>query len=337
MKRHEITRIVILGLWVLVLSVFRPADVQTQPENAQTVTPTVRFTSGNRALKIPLEIDNNIILLRVSVNGSKLLKFIFDTGASHTVISSQQAAELGLKTVGRVRGNATGGPIEGSFIRGVSLSVAGAEVSNQLIGSTPFPTIPGFEFHGVIGYDFINQFVIEIDYLNQHMNLYDPRSYTYRGKEKPIPLLFDGEGRIPFVQMKIVLEGRAPFPAKLELDTGADGTFIVTSSFVKKHRLLAAMPDAVQDRGVGVGGEQRRLLGQVKAAHLGRFIFKDPPLALELDEGAGAKAKDGVIGGEIFRRFKVILDYRHRRMILEPNNSFNDPYKLEQADLRAAH
>jgi hypothetical protein len=46
-------------------------------------------------------------------------------------------------------------------------------------------------------------------------------------------------------------------------------------------------------------------------------------------EGSGAsKENDGLIGGEIFRRFKLILDYSRKRMILEPNNHFNDPYEL---------
>lgn len=45
-----------------------------------------------------------------------------------------------------------------------------------------FPAAPGFEFDGILGYDFIKQFVIEIDYLNQFMNLYDPRAYALRRK-----------------------------------------------------------------------------------------------------------------------------------------------------------
>jgi Aspartyl protease len=322
MKRHQFVRVTILGVWVLALSTLWQADAQTPP--------AVRFTSGNSALKIPLEIDNNLILLRVSVNGSKPLKFIFDTGASHSVIDSKRALELGLKTQGELTGTATGGPVRGSYTTGVSLSVLGAEVSNQFIGSFPFPVVPGFEFDGVIGYDFINQFVIEIDYPNKLMNLYDPRAYAYGGKEEAIPLLFDG-GRTPSVLTKIVLDGRAPFEAKLEVDTGADGTFVLDGPFVKKQGLQAYMPNAVKDRGRGAGGEQPRLLGQVKAVHFGRFIMKDPPLAFVLDtKGPRApEEQDGLMGGEIFRRFTVILDYRHQRMILEPNKSFNDPYQLE--------
>jgi len=63
---------------------------------------------------------------------------------------------------------------------------------------------------------------------------------------------------------------------------------------------------------------------------LGSFTLKNVAVQLSLDtEGAGASEEnDGLIGGEIFRRFKVTLDYSRKRMILEPNKSFNDPYNV---------
>jgi aspartyl protease len=181
----------------------------------------------------------------------------------------------------------------------------------------------------VIGYGFISQFVVEIDYLNKTMNLHDPRTYAYRGDGKTIPLSFDGS-KIPSVLTSIAVEGRLPVAAKLKIDTGADGTCIVNSSFVKQQHLLAAMPKAVQDRGRGLGGEESRLLGQVKAIQLGPFVMKDPPLVLLLDTEVESKGGDGVVGGEIFRRFKVIIDYSRKEMILEPNKSFNDAYEIER-------
>ena len=333
MKRYQLNQIAVLALWLIALSMFGQAHAQTSSaqasaQNRRTSATKVRFASGNRALKIPLEIDNNLILMQVRVNGSRPLKFIFDTGASHSGIDSKVAAELGLKPKGLADGTATGGRIKGTYTTGVSLSVSGAEISNQTVFSMPFPTVPGFEFDGIIGYSFINQFVIEIDYLNKYMNLYDPRAYVYAGKEKPVPLLFRG-GKIPFVLTKMVFEGRAPLEAKLEIDTGGDGTFVIRYPFVKKQRLLDAVPNATKDRGRGAGGEQQRVIGQVKAAHVGRFLLKDLPLALDTEGESADEDVDGVIGGEIFRRFKMILDYGHRRMFLEPNKSFNDPYKLE--------
>jgi hypothetical protein len=127
-----------------------------------------------------------------------------------------------------------------------------------------------------------------------------------------------------------VVDGRTPVEARLEVDTGADGTLVINGSFVKQQQLLAAMPKTVKDRGRGLGGEESRLLGQVKAVQLGEFVMKDPPLVLLLDTEVESKGGDGVVGGEIFRRFKMIIDYSRKRMILEPNQSFNDAFEIER-------
>lgn len=37
-----------------------------------------------------------------------------------------------------------------------------------------------------------------------------------------------------------------------------------------------------------------------------------------------------MLGGEIFRRFKMIIDYSRKRMILEPNKSFENAYEIER-------
>lgn len=78
---------------------------------------------------------------------------------------------------------------------------------------------------------------------------------------------------------------------------------------------------------MGAGGEQKILVGKIKAARLGNFLFSNPPVGLVL--GNDGKDEDGVMGGEIFRRFKLILDYSRQRMILEPNKSFNEAFQFE--------
>src|SRR5207245_627633 len=42
----------------------------------------------------------------------------------------------------------------------------------------------------------------------------------------------------------------------------------------------------------------------------------------------------GVIGGELLRRFKVIFDYAHKQMILEPNASFADRFEYDMSGIR---
>ena len=335
MQRHfrlTLTQII----WVL--AVLLPVNLMAQkPEKSASASKSqkpvsaVRFAPNGSALKIPLEINNNIILLRVSVNNSKPLKFVFDTAASVSIINSQQATKLGLKPKEQVTGNATGGKFQASLIEGVSLGVQGAEVSNQLIASAPLPAPPGFEYDGIIGYDFIKEFVVEIDYQNKIMNLYNPLTYTYSGKGEVIPLLLAGR-RTPLIRTKIVFAGRAAaVAANLEVDTGADGTIVINNPFVRKHKLLASLTQTSQASGVGAGGEEKRLVSRVKAVRLGKLLIRNPPVAFSIntEESSAGENNNGIIGGEIFRRFKVILDYYHKQMILKPNKSFGEPYEIE--------
>ena len=136
-----------------------------------------RFTAGNSA-KIPIELDNNIIFVRARVNGSRPLKFIFDTGASVSVVNADLIGELKLKVEGHADGTATGGTIHVGLVNGVSLSVEGAEVTNQIFATLPLDKSPCVQFDGIIGYDFINQFIVEIDYSHSVINLYSPQTYA---------------------------------------------------------------------------------------------------------------------------------------------------------------
>src|SRR5262249_32317600 len=180
------------------------------------------------------------------------------------------------------------------------------------------------------GCDFIKQFVVEVDYLKRIMNLYNPRTYRYAGRGNSVPLILIGQNT-PLVSTKILLTGRALVNAKLEVDTGGDNAVLVNSPFAKKHRLVETMQNTTQDTRAGAGGNEHVITGRANAVKLGSFTLRNVPVQLSVDtEGAGAsEEKDGLIGGEILRRFKEILDYSRRRMILEPNKSFNDPYNLE--------
>jgi len=301
-----------------------PGFASVVPSSAGT------FTPKPGAHRIPLEIDNNLILMRVSVNGSKPLRFIFDTGASFSAIDSPRAAQLGLKMQGQISANATGGQIEASTIEHVELSAQGAKVSDLTIASMSFPKPPGFEFDGIVGCDFIKHFVIQIDYQKKVMELFDPRPYSYRGKGAVIPVIFE-PGMTPLVRVRILLKRPSTIAANLEVDTGGDGTFIINSPFVAKHKLIDAVAKTNEATNRGAGGEQKVIFGRVREVHLGRIVLRDVPVGLSQDtEGAGAStANDGLIGGEVFRRFKVILDLSRKRMILEKNTSFNDPYHFE--------
>ena len=169
---NPLTRVLLLlSVWVLLSSM--PLHTAAQhPERGRSArnrpkpVPTFRFASGQSALKIPFELSNNLILLQARVNDSPPRWFIFDTGANASVIDAQLAKELKLRARGRAQGSGTGGAIEAELIPGVSLALPGVKVFNQTVASLPIngaSLMLGKSVSGIIGYDFIKQFVVEVD------------------------------------------------------------------------------------------------------------------------------------------------------------------------------
>jgi len=300
--------------------------------NVAAQTPTHRFTSGQSALGIPFELSGDLIVLKVRVNRSRPLRFIFDTGAGISVIDPQSARALRLRATGKLKLDATGGSVQSGLIQSVSLSLAGVEVFNQALatidldGMAPFF---GFKIDGVIGHDFINNFVVEIDYASSLMNLYEPQHYNYTGAGESIPL--EIIEKTPYVRGLVVLNGREPIEGKFEIDTGGTGILNLNTPFVDKHKMLETLSKHTQSKLGGAGGAAAAVKAHVPAIELGSFAIKNPLLVFaQGTEGSeGSTTYDGSLDNGLFSQFKMILDYSRSRVILERNPFSRDLSGLE--------
>jgi hypothetical protein len=330
-------------LCLLLLSFSNRAEViqaQAKPATAspktQKTTSNYRFASGKSALRIPFDLSNNIILVRARLNNSQPLWFIFDTGASSSIINARLVKELGLRVQGKENGIATGGSIEVELIPGVSFALPGVKVFNQTVASLPLDdlsTVAGRAISGIIGYDFIKQFVVELDYGAKTINLYAPASYKYSGSGDTLPIKFiNGK---PFVSASFTPEGRRAITGTFLIDTGADGALNLNSPFVRAHQLLDSTSKVKQANLGGMGGTSRSITTRAQKIQFGRFAISSPLVSFsQATEGSEALADyDGVLGGEIFRRFKLILDYSRRRIIFEPNAHLPEPVEEDMSGI----
>ncbi|HVG30257.1 MAG TPA: aspartyl protease family protein [Pyrinomonadaceae bacterium] len=336
-------RAVVYGFMLVLVA----GSAQAQPHgkakssarDAQTPASRHRFASGRAALRIPFELADNLIYVRTRVNDSEPLWFILDTGASASILNERVAKGLGLRAGRREKGTGTGGPIEVGMIDGVSLSLPGVSVSSQTVGAFPldqFAPIAGRAVGGIIGYDFIKEFVIEIDYAAGLLNLYEPAAYVYKGAGEIIPVnLIE---RKPWVRATLAVSDEQSFEGTFEIDTGGDGVMVVSTPFVKRHGLGELIPNRRAANSGGAGGMVGASDGRVASVRLGRFTLKRPIVTLiQARSGEYATEKfDGVIGGEFFRRFKLVVDYSRRRVILEPNAGLNDPVETDMSGLEFA-
>jgi len=336
-------RLLSLSLLIFLLSLSTQVDAQHARRNRVTRNPSprppkVRFISGNNALRIPFELSGNLILLQTTVNDSAPLWFILDTGATDSVIDSQLAKTLSLKVIGRTLGTGGAGTATALIFRGTTLKLRNVEAVNLTLYGFPLDSLSapfGRRISGVIGNDILKQLVVEVDYVSQVLNFYEPASYQYSGAGVVIPITLEG---YPFVRARITLDGRRVIEGKFEIDSGATNAIMFNTPFVDRNRLLEGISKSNQVRTGGVGGSAVAFSGRLKSMSLGSLQLENLIARFSLARrGDDASAKyDGLIGDDILRRFRVVFDYSRRRMMLEPNVHFSEPYEADMTGLDLA-
>ena len=239
---------------------------------------------------------------------------------------------LGIHLVGE--GNAYG-PGQGSsqklsYSKHATLSFAGVELGDQTVGSLPlewFSCEIGRSTDGFLGSNVFRNYVVEIDYSNQILRLYDPTHYSYSGPGQRLPLQFVWNG-IPTVRAEVVRSDGTVIDGTFLVDSGATTAIWLAKGFHDAHpELLSAQEATEVPSVVAVGGEVNARLGHVFAIRLGEFVVP-MPLTQFLENTSGmfaAPALAGTIGAQMLSRFKVIFDYPHREMILEPQDHLAEP------------
>jgi len=199
----------------------------------------------------------------------------------------------------------------------------GLDVAGQTLFVKPAGTgaYDGFLTEGLLGYDFLSLVVLDIDYDARVVHLCDPRRFTYSGPGDSLELIDLDQVKVPFVRAKIAQPGRQAMEGEFILDTGARVSLTVNSPFVDDHKLLQYSPaniDAIVGGGAGPVGEARQRVTRLEKLEFGRFNIANLVAGFSQDKTGPLASKDfdGVIGGEILRRFHVILDYSHHRVIL---------------------
>ncbi len=289
---------------------------------AQSARASSQTTSNQSIAIIPFESSDNLAYLQVRVNGSAPLRFVLDTGAGVWVIDRALAKTLNLKTEeqGKIAG-AGAGSVDVTYTKNVSFGLTGIEPSVPsvaLIDLSSLETSLGQKIDGIIGYDFFDRYVVEIDYDANIVRLFEPKTYNYSGNGEAVPLKI--KKKHAYVTAKIKLAGREPVAREYLVDSGSSDAVndeLISQSSAPKVEVVG---------GVGLGQEFKVILSRLERLQLGSYVFENT-------NGASGGQK---IGGELLHRFNVIFDYSHQQMILEPNRHFQDGFVFDMlgAELR---
>lgn len=272
------------------------------------------------------------VLLSVDVNGKGPQWFVLDTGASGYVMSLEGARRLGLR-LDRIREERDRGVGEGttetSSLKGkISLRIEGKGIADAKLPVVSMDDIEQFlgrPIGGMIGAPLFQKYVVEVDYANHVLKLYDPGTYVYRGKGYVIPVSPQGT---PSFRATVVLPSGEALVATLEIDMGSSSALDLNSPFVLAHNLPEPGQSTIPIVGGGIGGRYPQKEGRMKSLLFGSLAI-EKPLVIFSEAQSGLTAtirEDGFIGNSILERFTVILDYSRKHMILEPNALFGSSF-----------
>jgi hypothetical protein len=283
---------------------------------------------------IPFELVNRHVVIQVKVNNSRPLSFVLDTGDKFAIIDLARAKELGLNLRGEVRAAGAGAERPaGAFVKDSTFTIPGlAGFSQQLNIALPVQNLAprfGHDFDGILGSEFIKEFVVELDYQARVMKLHDKNKFSYAGPGESIPVKLNGAGH-PIIDGEVTPIGSDPVKGKFVLDVGSSAALILYSPFVVEHHLLGPNLKTIKAIGVGgAGGASTGRIGRVTELKIGNFKISNPTTMFSEDkEGAlASSAVLGNIGALVMSKFRLLLDYSHDRIIFEPNSTFSESFE----------
>jgi hypothetical protein len=291
--------------------------------------------------RIDFKLINNLILIPVLVNDTPL-NFLLDTGASSTVIFSfeeTEEIELYNYTIIKLRGLGKGEPVDALKSVGNNIQIGRAKSTNQTIyvvfdGALNFSARLGYPVHGIIGNDFLKDFVVEVNNVREQIRFYFPEHHKMRNCRRCVKkeLVFQADKPYVIASFK---EGEVEMEVNLLIDSGSgDGLWL----FENSHEDIILPEDSFEDYlGLGINGNIYGKRSKVESLMLADFELKNVNTSYPdidfLDVLKDMGNRNGSLGGEILKRFNWTIDYTNKQIQFRRNRYFRDPFHYNMSGL----
>lgn len=299
------------------------------------------FSKNRVKDKVDFTLVNNLVLIPVLVNDVPL-NFLLDTGASSTVIFSFEetdSIELHNYTLIKLRGLGKGEPVDALKSEGNTIQIGKAISDNQTIyvvfeGALNFSSRLGHPVHGIIGNDFLKNFVVEINNVRERMRFFLPEYYRKKRCRRCVKkdLIFHKDK--PYLTAKFK-EGNIEMDVHLLIDSGSgDGLWL----FENSDPQIDIPDNAFEDYlGLGINGNIYGKRSKVNQFVLGKFTLENVNTSYPdvdfLDVIKEMGSRNGSLGGEILKRFNWTISYTDKFLILKKNKFFKVPFHYNMSGI----
>lgn len=299
---------------------------------------------NKKKVVIPFKLINNLVFIPIKVNGIEL-NFLLDSGVDETILfSMEDKKEVSFNNIEKIklRGLGSEEEIEGLKSTNNVLETHGLKSINHLVyiildQGFNLSSHIGIPVNGIIGYKFFKNNIVEINYQKR-------RVFVHQNNEKIINNLDKKFKKIP-----ISVERSKPYviasamvndeniPAKLLVDIGnSDSFWIFENDKIKLPK--KNFPDFL---GKGFSGDIEGHRAKVAEFSLAGFTFKNPivsfPDSSSIKNVKMVVNRIGSVGGEVLKRFTIVMDYADKKMYLKKNSKFNEPFSYNKSGITIQH
>lgn len=288
----------------------------------------VGFAQNQEVTRLPFILNNDHIIIQLSINDSPSMYFMFDSGAGGILINKDIADSIGLESATERINTGAVGTHSVSILKGNTIKLGETQINNinMMRDENEFEQLDsGEEIAGIIGFHILSRFVVKIDYDSYELILYNRSNYAYDGDGIVMPIVLTYN--LPLTISSIKVNNDTEFEGFFLVDTGARADLIISSPTVNKYNMIDAVGDHyVLKTEVGSSGKKAKIMyGRVNSLDFAENVFSNIPVVLSQAESGvlSFEGIDGIIGNRVLKRFNIIFDYPRSLIYLEPNANMN--------------
>lgn len=292
-------------------------------------------------VEIPFVYYGKKMFIQVFINDKNAPEtFVFDTGASSTVLDSAAAQRLGI--VANHTQSATGASGQKTYQFAVAQKIwldkesALDPINFILVDMERLQQLNGLPFSGVIGKDLLDRYAVHIDFEQKRLQLYkNGQDFKPKGYEK-LAFEFGNQIGIPQFTVKLGLQNGESYEGRVFMDSGAGLSLLINTKFKEEKQLQEKVGKVLVSQSTGLSHQSSALQARVKSLSFGSFEFDDFCISLSSDRG-GVNAFQGylgILGIDVLKRFHIFLDYRNKALYLKPNQAYDEAFETPRSGLR---
>jgi predicted aspartyl protease len=318
----QVKRVLFCWLALLILSggVAQPAAAQIKPKFL------TEYRLDRNTITLPFTYRNNQIIVRGQADDKKDLTFLFDTGASLSVMDK----ELNLKGehIADAQFREAEGITKAQAIWLNDMILIGEEggihvhnVAVFLADLSQISRLLGMKIDGVIGSAFMAGFVTEIDYAKSVIKFHHSKTYTVAGRkpDNQRTFLFDLKLTNPLQPGgTVTVSGKLhdKYDYDFLLDTGFGGYASVAQSAAQEAGLFTPQTPRVPTTSFSV--TRRFQSYKIRAAYLMLGNINLSGRVIQVDvRNNDAYGQFGIVGNRFLQNYRVILDHPRLKLWLE--------------------